>query len=73
MATSPSLIGYSVFAVLWAKVSVPTPASFEKIALLTPVMIVSLTDSPRTPLSQRSGQKLQKKLILRYRLVGQCS
>ena len=49
MATSPSLIGYSVFAVLWAKVSVPTPASFEKILLLTPVMIVSLTDRPRTP------------------------
>ena len=60
MATSPSLIGYSVFAVLWAKVSVPTPASFEKIALLTPVMIVSLTDSPTTPPIAAVGSKAPK-------------
>ena len=48
MATSPSLIGYSVFVVLWAKVSVPLLLHLKN-RPLTPVIIVSLTDNPRTP------------------------
>ena len=48
MATNPSLTGSLVLAAPWAISDVPSPASFEKRARLTPAMITEPTAPPIT-------------------------
>ena len=49
MATNPSRTGSFVFAAAWAIGALPSPASLEKAALLTPHVIAYNTVAPAKP------------------------
>lgn len=58
MATKPSRIGSLVFAAPCAIGAVPSPASFEKAARRTPVIIMAPSDPPKTALPVKASSKI---------------
>ena len=64
MATMPSLTGSSVFAAAWAIDALPSPASFEKAALRTPV-IITPKNPPKTAFAENASVKMSEILLPR--------